>query len=83
VVYARPNALEWSRVGLTVSRKVGKATRRNRWKRRLREIFRRNKALSPVGYDFVVIVKHSAADEPDFEVLRQEMIELMNQAASK
>ena len=80
VVYANTNDLDWSRVGITVTRKVGIANRRNRWKRRIREIFRRNKREFPSGYDFVVIVKHSAPADPDFTTLRNEMITLMNEA---
>jgi ribonuclease P protein component len=39
-VYAAANALGYPRLGLTVSRKAGGATARNRWKRALREAFR-------------------------------------------
>lgn len=51
----------WSRVGITVSRKVGNAVVRNKVKRRLREVFRRNKALFSDGYDFVWIARRRAA----------------------
>ena len=40
VVYVLPNSLDYARLGLVVSRKVGGAVVRNRWKRLLREAFR-------------------------------------------
>lgn len=40
VVYARASDQPHARLGLAVSRKVGNAVRRNRWKRVLREAFR-------------------------------------------
>jgi ribonuclease P protein component len=49
------------RLGLTVSRKVGPAVRRNRIKRLLREAFRTDRALFPERADVVVIAKDSCA----------------------
>lgn len=46
-----------SRMGLAISRKVGKAARRNRIKRILREEFRIS-SLKDQGFDFLVTVKH-------------------------
>lgn len=72
----------WTRIGLTVSRKVGNATVRNRVKRRLREIFRRNKASFPMQRDIVLIAR-SAAAEASFEALREEVLRLCGQLATK
>jgi ribonuclease P protein component len=46
---------ELSRLGLVVTRRVGKATHRVRVKRMLRDIFRRHKARLPHSMDVVLI----------------------------
>lgn len=49
-----------TRLGITVTRKVANAVGRNRVKRVMREVFRRNRELFPSGCDIVVIAKSSA-----------------------
>jgi len=53
-VYAYRRGECVTRLGLAVGKAVGIAVVRNRVKRRLRELFRRRKALVPRGYDLFV-----------------------------
>ncbi len=60
-----PNQKGQTRLGLTVSSKVGPAVLRNRVRRRLRELFRTQRNLLPKGIDLVLIARPAAA-EADF-----------------
>jgi ribonuclease P protein component len=51
-----------TRLGITVSSKVGNAVVRNRIKRSLREFFRRRRHELGSGRDFLVIARNSAAE---------------------
>ena len=53
-----------SRLGITVSAKVGNSVVRNRLKRQVREFFRRRRAELPAGTDFLVIARNSAGNLP-------------------
>jgi ribonuclease P protein component len=54
IIY-KPNDLNYRRLGIIVSKKIKKATQRNKVKRRVREFFRRNKDLFPENCDIIII----------------------------
>ncbi len=62
----KPSNLPCSRLGIVVTRKAGNAVYRNRVKRVLREVFRKNKGRINPPMDLVVIRRHPAAF-PTFE----------------
>lgn len=61
IVCVRRNGLGHPRIGLSVSVKIGNAVVRNRVKRILRDIFRRNRESIPGDFDLVFIPKGSDA----------------------
>ena len=81
IVYACPNGLPHLRLGLSVSRKVGKAHVRNRLRRLYREAFRLTRHEMPTGLDLVLIPRRP--DEPTLEALKRSLPRLVRQVARK
>ena len=62
VIYVAGNGLRWSRLGVSVSRRLGNAVMRHSITRRIREAFRLQKELLPIGLDIVCVAKAPACD---------------------
>ncbi len=71
------------KAGFTVSKKVSKsAVKRNKLKRRLREIYRRNKNLLPANLSIIIRALPQAAGV-DFNGIKAEVLSLFKLIASK
>ena len=79
VLYARKNRTDGNRVGITVSKKLGKAHIRNRARRRLREVYRLNEEKFTPGWD-IVIVARSKSVEAEFAKLTKSFLTLAKKA---
>jgi ribonuclease P protein component len=81
IVYACENGLPHLRLGLSVSRKVGPAVRRNRLRRLYREAFRLSRHELPTGLDLILIPRRP--DDPPLGDLKQSLKRLVSQVAQR
>src|SRR5450759_159293 len=83
-VFILANAFGFGRLGIAATRKFGGAGERNRAKRLIREVFRRNKIAN--GFDIVVIPKRDLLDasltaiEADYRTLLERRLHHMRES---
>jgi len=80
LIFLKPNQTLLTRLGVTVTKKVGSAVTRNRIKRLVREFFRLHKHVLPQGQDMVVIA-HRGAAELNQHLVREELKVLIDRPA--
>lgn len=76
IVFYRANGQARSRFGISVKKAIGPAVVRNRIRRRIREILRRNQTEIPAGWDIVIHPRGSVAEAP-FAPLEAELLSLL------
>ncbi|MBR2666810.1 MAG: ribonuclease P protein component [Oscillospiraceae bacterium] len=76
-VYCRKNRLACNRLGLTASVKLGNAVKRNRARRRLREVYRTNEARLASGYD-IILVARARTITGDYASIQRSFLRLMD-----
>lgn len=61
-LYIMKNNLNNSRIGFSITKKIGNSVVRNRTRRRMQEIYRRNFDYIKDGYDIIIIPKKNVVD---------------------
>jgi len=79
LMFYKPNSLAESRIGLSAGKKVGGAVRRNRVKRRMREILRCQRPLLRHNVD-LVLVAHPGAAKLSFSEMEVEITGMIRKA---
>lgn len=79
ILVVKENGLAVSRFGVSVSRRIGKATVRNRLKRLFREILRKRIETIQPGWDFLIIARLPAA-QADYSEIETAVTQLLCRA---
>lgn len=81
IVNAGASSLPHPRLGLSISKRVGNAVVRNRWKRLIREAFRLSQSDLPAGLDLIVRPQRDSRAELDS--IRKSLVSLARRLAKK
>ena len=80
IVFSKENQLSHNRFGIVTSKKIGNAVIRNRAKRQIREVIRKNLNNLRPGFDVVVVARFNIKDT-SFELIEKEFLRLMRKAS--
>ena len=76
IVHIKPNNLQYDRFGISVSKKLGNAVFRNKYKRKIRAIIDNYKKNYIKNKDYIIILRRSGA-EKNFHELEKDLVYLL------
>ena len=76
VVYYKENNLKYNRYGISVSKKLGNAVFRNKYKRKIRSIIDNCKKDYNISKDYIIILRRGAINKK-YNELSKDLIELL------
>ena len=79
VLYVTPSKTKFIKVGFAVTKKIGKAVVRNLFRRRLREIVRKQLPNLKQNYNIIVVAREQIANY-EFSFIENEIIGLLKKA---
>ncbi len=82
VVFYKNNDQSYSRYGISVGKKVGKAVERNYLKRRVRAILREQQKCYDFSIDCIIIVRKSCLSS-DYEIMKKNLLKLLTMIKEK
>ena len=77
IIYYKEKKLDNPRFGITQAKKFGKAYKRNRYRRILREIIRTNIKVFKNEYDYIIIMKK--CDTLDFKQIEDNLLKVIKE----
>ena len=80
IVFIKENHLDHNRFGIVTSKKIGNAVTRNRAKRQLREVIRKNMQIMRLGYNLVIIARFNMK-ESSFDLIEKDFLRIMKKAS--
>ncbi len=78
IIYQKKNNLPYDRFGVSVSKKLGNAVFRNKYKRKIRAIIDNYKKNYNNSKDYIIILRKGAIDKT-FQQLQEDFLSLMKQ----
>lgn len=82
VIYFKKNNLNIYRFGISVSKKMGNAVFRNKYKRKIRNIIDNNKKYYQNDMDYIIIMRNGCIDT-DFTTMEKMFISLIKNSIFK
>jgi ribonuclease P protein component len=76
VLYCLKNGLDENRLGIVITKKIGKSVKRNRIRRIIKENYRLLENEVKIGYD-LVFVSRKNQNIPDYKTIKKEILYIL------